>query len=347
MNVVLDNIGMIHHADVRLDGLTVIAGENDTGKSTVGKMLFATVKVDNIRVRQKRTEKTDINSLMATWLNLVFDGNVSDNGTFALSSDNHKILELTVKNKNFVQKFNYHPHERVRPLFDATMIQSPIVFDMASFFESVMRLKETQRMELGSLFDTDFDISYPVIIWDLYNKISKRKPFPKAETWQTIADKIFSIITGEIKKENGRFIYKKHFSGKRPIDVEIANTAFGIKSFGMLQRLNDNGYLHKKYLLILDEPEVHLHPEWQVKYAELIVELVKNGIYVLVNSHSPYMIQALKFYSDKELSVKEKTSFYLAEKIENSIQSVITDKTKDLNAIFQKLAKPMNDIVWG
>ena len=36
----LKNIGMIKEANVKIDGLTVIAGENDTGKSTVGKALY-------------------------------------------------------------------------------------------------------------------------------------------------------------------------------------------------------------------------------------------------------------------------------------------------------------------
>jgi len=36
MLVTFKNTGMIEKADIRLDGLTVIAGENNTGKSTVG-----------------------------------------------------------------------------------------------------------------------------------------------------------------------------------------------------------------------------------------------------------------------------------------------------------------------
>ena len=44
MNLKIKNIGIVKQADVRLDGLTVIAGENDTGKSTVGKLMFAIVK---------------------------------------------------------------------------------------------------------------------------------------------------------------------------------------------------------------------------------------------------------------------------------------------------------------
>ena len=38
------NTGIIHEASVVLNGLTVIAGENDTGKSTVGKLMFSIVK---------------------------------------------------------------------------------------------------------------------------------------------------------------------------------------------------------------------------------------------------------------------------------------------------------------
>ncbi|MDR2670670.1 MAG: hypothetical protein LBC26_02970, partial [Oscillospiraceae bacterium] len=41
MELRLRNIGKIRQADVVLDGITVIAGENNTGKSTVGKALYS------------------------------------------------------------------------------------------------------------------------------------------------------------------------------------------------------------------------------------------------------------------------------------------------------------------
>jgi len=47
MKLKIENIGMIRSADIKLDGLTVIAGENDTGKSTVGKLIFSLVKAFN------------------------------------------------------------------------------------------------------------------------------------------------------------------------------------------------------------------------------------------------------------------------------------------------------------
>ena len=40
MRLELDNVGKISFANIELNGMTVIAGENNTGKSTIGKMLF-------------------------------------------------------------------------------------------------------------------------------------------------------------------------------------------------------------------------------------------------------------------------------------------------------------------
>lgn len=41
MELKLKNIGKILEADVKLNGITVVAGENNTGKSTLGKVLFS------------------------------------------------------------------------------------------------------------------------------------------------------------------------------------------------------------------------------------------------------------------------------------------------------------------
>lgn len=37
MNIKINNIAKINSADINITGITVIAGENNTGKSTVGK----------------------------------------------------------------------------------------------------------------------------------------------------------------------------------------------------------------------------------------------------------------------------------------------------------------------
>ncbi|KHD09427.1 hypothetical protein PN36_01565 [Candidatus Thiomargarita nelsonii] len=116
-------------------------------------------------------------------------------------------------------------------------------------------------------------------------------------------------------------------------------TANGIKMFCFLQILILNGAIKNGSTLIFDEPEVHLHPKWQLEYAKVITSLVRDGIKVLVNSHSPYMIEALELYSKKE---NINTNFYLANKVDE--YSIIEKVTNNLERIYKKLAEPINSL---
>jgi predicted ATPase len=102
-------------------------------------------------------------------------------------------------------------------------------------------------------------------------------------------------------------------------------------------------FLNERHLLIIDEPESNLHPEWQLKYAEIIVKLSKYGIPLLITTHSPYIVQALRVFSKKE-GIADKTKFYLADKVSES--SEIVDVTDNLDKIFLKLSKPFEELVW-
>jgi len=331
MRLKLHNIGMISNADILLDGLTVVAGENDTGKSTAGKALFSLIKSDNIAFKQHATQQKS-KEILATRLNLVFDGNTTTQGSIELLDKNNiSISNATIKDGTFVSSFTYGSKNKEK-IFDATIIQSPLVFDLVGFFNSVTKMKERQQFEYG----LDFDVSYPYVLWDLYDKLSRENPFPKSIKQKNINDQLQDIIGGEFKQESGNFYYYKYLN-KRALKIEMLNTAYGIKSFAILQLLNNNKFLNPKTLLILDEPEVHLHPKWQLKMAKIIVNLVKNKIKVLVNTHSPYMIEALQKYSLDKID----THFYLAE--DNKIKQVNNDNSQTLSAIFSKLSEPFDE----
>jgi len=158
-----------------------------------------------------------------------------------------------------------------------------------------------------------------------------------------IKEKVTSLMGGEFKKdEMGRYYFDK--KGQR---VELVNTATGIKYFGIFQVLSQNNYLNKNTVLVLDEPEVHLHPKWQLEMAKIIIELVKNGVKILVNSHSPYMIEALKRYSEVA-EIEDKTNFYLAEdgyiKYQDSLENIFEKLTLPLRELKKlKMEKYIND----
>lgn len=71
MKIELENVGKINKAQIRLDGITVIAGENSTGKSTVGKMLFCVFKAFYRMEEHIQFEK--VNTVRKTVTNYFFE----------------------------------------------------------------------------------------------------------------------------------------------------------------------------------------------------------------------------------------------------------------------------------
>ncbi len=272
----LKNAGMIKEADVKIDGLTVIAGENDTGKSTVGKALFSTV----------RNHLTDIEE--------------KDDKAKLILNDTTLNFPIFIETPDLLSKFNY--------------------------------IKNTYII----LKQYHLNFSLPNEVIDLILRISQEKTGSKnKKRFQSIK----KIIKGEVYYDSAKddIFYKKEGLSKA---LEMAKTSNGIKMFGFFQMLILNESIKKGTVLILDEPEVHLHPKWQLKMAEMIVQFAKEGIYILVTSHSPYMIEALKRYSETE-KIENKTNFYLAK--EGYIKQTENSNSLTLSKIFEILSEPFNE----
>ena len=77
--------------------------------------------------------------------------------------------------------------------------------------------------------------------------------------------------------------------------MQPTNSGFGFPRLcaRLLQLLEKGGFLRQGNIVIIDEPEVHLHPKWQLLYAEIIICLVQQGTHVIVTTHSPYILEAL------------------------------------------------------
>lgn len=97
------------------------------------------------------------------------------------------------------------------------------------------------------------------------------------------------------------------------VEMDLSDSATGMKTFAVLDRLVKNGSINKKTLLILDEPEAHLHPQWIVELGRLLTLINKHiGAKIFVATHSPDMVQALRYIPNKE-KIGDNVNFYLAE----------------------------------
>lgn len=256
-------------------------------------------------------------------------------------------LEVKIKNDE-ITAFNFH--EKSLSFDDVTFIESPIILqlfeiiDYADTFFDIANVED--KNERISRFGRP---KVSLHTKDLMNKL-KNAPLFRGEEMSKVSltsENIQKIINGgfDFNQGDSDFVFAKTASKNKSFSFKSINTASGIKAFGLIQLLLMSGIIDKKSLLVIDEPETHLHPKWQVEYARILVELVKNDIKVLVTSHSPYFIQAVKHYSEIE-NIKDKLNYYLAEQEENTSSNTIQDVTNDLNRIFVKLSQPLEKLVW-
>jgi len=329
VKIKLENIGMLENADVKLDGLTVIAGENDTGKSTVGKALYF------LKYRASKEEDADGKLFKKVFrtTNDKFLTFGKINGNMSLfDNDDNAIISYSISN---TKRRKATINERLSDVI--FYIEAPLTLSLGRY------ILESESLRSSEGYETIL----PFYIYDLIFRLFREDLGSDDDElnipMKDLVDKIGNTIDGSLffDIKSNDFVFVKH--SNPDIKIPMICTASGVKMFGLLQILISNGSFKENSVLILDEPEVHLHPAWQLKYAELIIALAKHGIFVIVNSHSPYMIEALKVYSDKE-GISDKTNFYLAEKAEYDLMSTIKDVTHDLEPIFKKLADPFDTI---
>jgi len=426
MELQLKNIGMIKEANVKIDGLTVIAGENSTGKSTIGKLLFSLIKStsrynedleeskedkilhlvqqnyfalrkeidfsvdkkyqqlfssysfsrdirkygeDAINERINFIKDTSLSNIEKNLLEMKkillkdsdieeaqksgfkkaliseFNGRISTKNnlneltSIKINEGKNKILDIELLNDK-IEKFNFIDE---LSFSDATFIESPIVLQLSeiiknskTYFEESDPDNRMQRMMRPNI---------PLHIKDLDNKLkiaTYEDNLFDIEDLFGVDSNIENILSNLSSIMDGRFEYvgkEKDFKyiSQDGNHFNSLNTATGIKAFGIIQMLIKSEIINQNSLLILDEPEVHLHPKWQLKYAELIVELVNNNVSVLVTSHSPYMIEALQRYSGLS---KINSDFYLAE--DSYIKKINNSNSETLSEIFEKLSEPFD-----
>lgn len=148
------------------------------------------------------------------------------------------------------------------------------------------------------------------------------------------------VIDGEISKKSDGEFYLNVSNYSEPLNVK--NLSAGLKSFVVIKQLLENGSLQDRDVLILDEPEIHLHPEWQLVYAELIVLLQRAfDLTLVITTHSPYFLDAIDIYTSKYKRT-DRVHYYLAEN--EGRMSVFHDVTNQIDLIYEKLSEPMQKL---
>ncbi len=122
-----------------------------------------------------------------------------------------------------------------------------------------------------------------------FEEISKRKSFI-ARQHAEVLDDFSDIIGGDYQiTQNGQLYFSPKGTRLRLTMDESSSTVRSLLNIGFYLR----HVATKGDLLLVDEPELNLHPENQRRIARLFARLVRVGIKVFVTTHSDYIVKEL------------------------------------------------------
>ena len=386
IKVVTENFRAIGHAAIQISGITVVSGENSSGKSTLSKLLYYLFNTaTNYEFLVKKSLFDELDDFF-DFFKLIYIENYQFNNVDKSNLDqsitqiDYKNLSLEdIKNQiiTFLEKtfqvINIQASNRYKQFIkqiSGKEIEDNNSLDvLKSFIED--KIKEAEniiKLRPIRLFTQEFSKAFrgnehpkvfnvleeDEVIIDL-NSPSLSIPFSVQKAiyidspmslgagsssnkhWSDLTkfiffedenrsdfhnNDIYTSISKNIKGEAVRFtlgtLSTLTFLREDGKEFELTEVATGIKAFSIIQILLKNGHIDNRTLLIIDEPESHLHPQWIVEYARMIVLLHKHiGVKFFLASHNPDMVSAIRYIAEKE-GVLDNVNYYLAEKAEEA-----------------------------
>jgi len=416
MKIYLNNIAKIAKAEVNIEGITVIAGENNTGKSTVGKALFSLINsLSNLTTKYNEEKekaiinvltlhsqkfytplsKLQINRISRSMTSILRNGSISRSkiteeitqGLTSSKPNSKTVNEYPVFSKDEINQIvedillidqvssdDLQKTILIRVLTEEFQGQINSIFNQSEGFieltirdnkssfsiqnDTVTQIDCKQELSVEAIYIddpfildriNDFDLDaniYSNHSLHLIRKLVQKKSSQSVilgmldkEKIQKISDLLNSVNPGKIVKSSG--FYRYEFTDREK-QLELRNLSAGLKTFVLLKTLIENGHLRNNGILILDEPEIHLHPAWQLLFAELIVLLQKEfNLHILLTTHSPYFLRAIEVFSQK-YDISHRCRYYLAEN--HNDLAVISDVSDQTERIYKLLSAPFQSL---
>lgn len=185
----------------------------------------------------------------------------------------------------------------------------------------IEKILKTKNVDIPDLFFTDLS-RYPISIKhniDVIRSVKEvlnRESFIKKnnnEIFELLIDKFNELIAGKfILIGNDIYLEPKKLKKRKksePLPLHLASSA---SRSVLLLYIYINSIAGTNDILLIDEPELNLHPSKQMLMAKLLANLVNLGIDVLITTHSDYIIKEINNlimlsnnFNDKERIMKD------------------------------------------
>lgn len=333
----INNLKLHNHTDLELKGLTILTGMNGMGKSTAIQALvllrqsFMMNDLDaglNLKgdlcdagisgelACQASTEHTlDINMKFDGQDNLNFSFEYPDNildtllpGVETNQTSKAILSGYSLFNENFqyLSAFRFGPQKSYDRATSLVVTKKQISKTMGQCEYAVHFLEQYKNTnipieELAIIEDDDITPDHRLAV--------------QVERWLRLVSPNIKI---DIEPAGEDFKLKYRFRRENNTiteDITALNTGFGITY--ILPILIAVLSANKDAIILIENPEAHLHPKGQSVLMELISKAVAHGVQIIIESHSDHIINGSLVAVNKKWLTPDLLSIYYFEREEH------------------------------
>lgn len=329
----INQLGAIRNSSIKIKPLMVLSGESGLGKSYAAFLvhyIYYLLSETNDRLKYFFYNKYDFESIFANatsgetiltipkkevldWINkdaITYIGYLIGNDDFqgnieisfpcdyeyfefiytqALGGlEGQENIIYTIKSKNI--SYTMHSRRIEKTEYPFMLILKAELRHL--LFENFTDMSSTYLLppSRGALMEIN---ERPAFLSGMYNEFFDFKKVlneanPRREEPNNDIIECSSIVNeGKLKREEGRIIYSTHGA-----DMPLTTAASSIKELAPLT-LFLNKYSTKGVSFLFEEPEAHLHPNRQIKVADMISCIVNEGGHMQITTHSDFLIKRL------------------------------------------------------
>jgi AAA15 family ATPase/GTPase len=273
--------------------VNVIIGKNDTGKTGLLKLLYASAKTIDVYSKRKQNEEVSFKKLLAEKLLDTYQPGKKGLGELVNKIEKEKLtVDIEFKHAWLGYEDRLHfsfGESTTNTIVDCQEDIKPISENFRCLFipaKEVLTSLKAIRATRDNLHMPGFDDTYLDLIRALV--IPTQQGNITVEL-KDVNKRLEDLFEGQIVQQtDDDFLFKK---GHAEFPIQL--TAEGVKKIGILTTLIRNRQLNASSVLFLDEPETTLHPEATRELVEMLMLMAKAGIQIFVATHNYFVLKQM------------------------------------------------------
>ncbi len=320
--LIIENFKSHSSTELNLSKINILTGLNGMGKSSVIQALLL------LRQSNKLNKGLELNDELCSI-------GVVEDAVYQSAEEDYIKFSINHKQDNFVWKFSANP-TNINDTFLSTLKDSILPNDYSSInlfnnnfqYISAFRngptddyIKNTSAVEHeNQISKNEGRCEFVVHYLDFFGKTSINESLKKnieddatlvyqVKQWMR---EISPNININIKPSGLNYKIDYSFDrgeGQTPtLDFKAKNIGFGISY--VLPIIVASLHAPEGSIIIIENPEAHIHPGAQAKLMELICKSAKNGVQFIIETHSDHIINGLLVATKNDIISPEDSSIY-------------------------------------